>query len=81
MTSVETNSGRKEVKRVKKTCFCGRTGEIEDREPLMDGDARRALRCPDCGHVDHLYWFPDDARRLVFEEAERRELAQHRLTA
>lgn len=53
-------------------CFCGRTGEMEDREPVVTGDGRRALRCPDCGHLDHLRWLPEEAGRRVLEKAERR---------
>jgi hypothetical protein len=51
------------------SCFCGRTGEIEDREPVFDGEGRRALRWPDCGHLDHLIWLPEHARLRVFEAA------------
>ncbi len=52
------------------TCFCGRTGEIEDREPTTDRDGREALRCPECGHLDHLSWLQDSAP--VFAAAKRR---------
>jgi hypothetical protein len=51
------------------TCYCGRTGEIEDREPVVDDEGRRALRCPDCGHLDHLSWLPVESARRMFEEA------------
>ena len=55
------------------SCFCGRTGEFEDREPVVTRDGERALRCPDCGHLDHLNWLPEEVRRHAFEEAERRQ--------
>ena len=55
------------------SCFCGRAGEIEDREPLVTRDGARALRCPDCGHLEHLDWLPEGARRRHFEEAKRRQ--------
>ncbi|QIN82331.1 hypothetical protein GBA63_06460 [Rubrobacter tropicus] len=58
---------------MRESCYCGRAGEIEDREPVTDGDGRRALKCPDCGHLDHLSWLSADARVRVFEEAKRRE--------
>jgi hypothetical protein len=45
------------------SCFCGRTGEIENREPLVTKVGGRALGCPDCGHLDHLEWLPEEARR------------------
>jgi hypothetical protein len=58
---------------MKEVCYCGRTGEIEDREPIViGGDGKEALRCPQCGSVDHLHWLSDGARRLVLEEAGRR---------
>jgi hypothetical protein len=36
----------KEVREMLESCFCGRTGEIEDREPLVTKDGGRALGCP-----------------------------------
>lgn len=55
------------------SCYCGRTGEIEDREPITTEEGAKALRCPDCGHLDGLAWLPEEARRHVFEQAERRQ--------
>lgn len=63
---------------MQEVCYCGRTGEIEEREPVRDG-GEMALRCPDCGHLDHLRWLPEDARRLVLAEAERRRLSAARV--
>lgn len=63
----------KEVREMLESCFCGRTGEIEDRGPLVTKDGGRALGCPDCGHLDHLKWLPEEARRHAFEEAGRRQ--------
>lgn len=57
---------------MQEVCYCGRTGEIEDREPVATNDGGQALRCPECGHLDHLEWLPEDNRRLVFQEAERK---------
>ena len=59
---------------MREVCYCGRTGEIEDREPVATEDGGRALGCPGeaCGHLDRLDWLPEEARRQVFEEAERR---------
>lgn len=54
-------------------CYCGRMGEIEDREPVVTSDDGRTLMCPDCGHLDSLDWLPEEARSLLFEEAERRQ--------
>ena len=58
---------------MRETCYCGRTGEIDDREPVATSDGNEALRCPDCGHLDRLEWLPEEARRHVFEEVERRQ--------
>ena len=54
------------------SCYCGRTGEIEDREPVSTEDGGRALGCPDCGHLDRLDWLPEKARGHLLEEAGRR---------
>ena len=59
---------------MRESCYCGRTGEIEDREPVATEDGGQVLRCPDCGHLDHLYWLPEEARRHVFAEAESKQL-------
>ena len=56
------------------SCYCGRTGEIEDREPVSTDDGQRVPRCPDCGHLELLDWLPEEARRHVFDEAESRQL-------
>lgn len=57
---------------MQEACYCGRTGEIEDRLAVRDDDGREALQCPDCGHLDHLSWLQADAREGVFAEARRR---------
>jgi hypothetical protein len=62
----------KEVSEMLESCYCGRMGEIEDREPVATGDGGRALRCPDCGHLERLGWLPEEARRRAFGEAESR---------
>jgi hypothetical protein len=66
---------KKGLTRVREACYCGRVGEVEDREPVYGGGGRiEALRCPRCGHLDPLPLPDHDARREVFEEAERRAL-------
>ena len=52
------------------TCYCGRTGELEDRNLVSDDDGREALECPRCGHLDHLSWLQDP--RACSQEAKRR---------
>lgn len=68
---------------MREACFCGRTGEIEDREPVTGVDGRAGLACPGegCGHTDRLEWLPDDARRLLFLEAARRSAVRRPLSA
>ena len=51
------------------SCYCGRTGDLEDRKPTIDDDGREALECPQCGHLDHLSWLQDPAS--VVEESRR----------
>ena len=55
------------------SCYCGRKGEIEGREPVITEDGRPALRCQECGHLDRLEWLPEEARRHAFEEAGNRQ--------
>lgn len=59
---------------MEESCFCGRMGEVEDREPVLNGDGSRALRCPSeaCGHVDDLRWLSEEDRLLLWEKAVRR---------
>jgi hypothetical protein len=57
---------------MRETCFCGRSGELEDREPILDSEARWVLRCPSCGHLDSLKWLTEDVSLLLWGEAVRR---------
>ena len=59
---------------MQESCYCGRTGEISDREPVALDDGATGLACPDkaCGHIDRLEWLPEDTRRLILIEIERR---------
>lgn len=57
---------------MKESCYCGRTGDVEDREPVSSSDGNRALRCPECGHEDDLRWLPEEAGLLLWGEARRR---------
>ena len=61
---------------MQEVCYCGRRGKVEDREPVWRDGECSALRCPECAHLDFLPQLDDYARRLVFEEAERRWLAK-----
>lgn len=68
---------------MREACFCGRTGEVEDREPVTTATGEPAMRCPGgaCGHTDRLEWLPVETRRLVVEEAVRRSAARRGTTA
>ncbi len=59
---------------MRESCYCGRVGEVEDREPVLRDGRTEALRCPRCGHLDPLPCLDAFARLEVFEEAERRSL-------
>ena len=65
---------------MRETCFCGRTGDIADREPIYLGDGEWGLACPDCGQFDRLELFPEETRDFLLDEArERRQgMAPHR---
>lgn len=54
-------------------CYCGHRGDLEDRLPVVDERGQGALRCRECGHVDHLLWLSEDGRRSVLEEARSRD--------
>ena len=60
---------------MRESCYCGRAGEISDRLPVAMDGGEQALRCPDCGHTDRLEWLPEDARKLILEEAIRKHPA------
>ena len=53
-------------------CFCGGSGDVRDREPILDDHGRGALRCTSCGHLDYLEWLPEAAGLLLWGEAKRR---------
>ncbi len=55
---------------VRERCGCGGEGS-EYREAVLD-DGEWVLRCPGCGHLDHLLWLSDEARPLVLGLARRR---------
>jgi diadenosine tetraphosphatase ApaH/serine/threonine PP2A family protein phosphatase len=57
---------------MREVCFCGRSGDVRDREPILDGDGRWALRCPSCGHPDYLQWLDEEAGLLLWGETRRR---------
>jgi hypothetical protein len=59
---------------VRESCYCGRVGEVEDREPVLRDGRTEALRCPRCGHLDPLPCLDAVARLEMFGEAERRAL-------
>lgn len=59
---------------MREICFCGRSGEVEDREPVPLEGGEAGLRCPDCGHTDPVRWLSGESRTEIFEEAgERKE--------
>lgn len=57
---------------MQESCFCGRVGDIRDREPVLDETARWALRCPVCGHTDYLEWLSEEAGLVLWGEAKHR---------
>ena len=61
---------------MREACYCGRVGEVEDREPVWRDGRTEALRCPRCGHLDPLPCLDAVARLEMFEEAERRSLGR-----
>ena len=62
---------------MRESCYCGRTGEISDRVPVILDNGATALICPGeaCGHTDRLQWLREDVRKTVLEEAARKRPA------
>ena len=58
---------------MREVCFCGRTGEFEDRQPILDGDGRWELICSEGGHADDLAWLSEEARLRLWSKVERRQ--------
>jgi hypothetical protein len=58
-------------------CFCGWSGDLEDRVPVYAGDDEWALACPHCGHRDRAEWMPAAVRKVVFDAAFQRQARQH----
>jgi hypothetical protein len=56
----------------RESCFCGRVGNLEDREPVYAGAGEWALSCPMCGHLDRLEAWSEAARDWILAEAARR---------
>jgi hypothetical protein len=71
----------KEVDGMREICFCGRSGEVEDREPVSLDGGERALVCPDCGHIDRVNWLSGEARTDVLGEAAKRHARRKPPTA
>jgi hypothetical protein len=71
------------VRGIKEACYCGRTGDIEDREPILIDGGIWALRCPNdvCGHLDRLEWLPEEAGLLLWGEARRERLSDQKSDA
>ncbi len=57
---------------MRETCYCGRSGEVQERKPITDTHGIEALECPKCGHLDYLSWLPEHTRAHVIADARRR---------
>jgi hypothetical protein len=51
------------------SCFCGWTGRLAERAPVIDEQGNRALRCRGCGHVDDLSWLAPQRAVRLWEQA------------
>jgi len=68
---VEASPLKQEETPVRESCDCGGEEEFEYREAVLD-DGEWVLRCPECGHLDRLFWLSEEARPLVLAVAQRR---------
>ena len=57
---------------MREVCFCGWSGDIEDRLPINLSDGNWGLACPNCHQVDPLLWLPEASRHTALIEAVRR---------
>jgi hypothetical protein len=73
---VEAREDEQEELPVRESCECG-GGEFQYREAVLD-DGEWVLRCPECGHLDRLYWLEGEARSLVLGLARRRRRVRMR---
>ena len=76
---VEASPVQQEETPVREGCDCGGEEEFQYREAVLD-DGEWVLRCPECGHLDRLYWLEGEARSLVLGLARRRWRVQVRRT-
>lgn len=79
LEAIEANP--RKVNGMREVCFCGRSGEVEDREPVSLDSGGQALKCPDCGHKDRVDWLSGEARTDVLEEAAKRHARRKSPTA
>ena len=61
---------------MRETCFCGWSGDLEDRAPAYLGDGAWGLACPGCDRPDDLAWLPAATAQLALAEARERRLAR-----
>ena len=74
---VERGPAEQEEMPVRESCECGGEKEFQYREAVLDG-GEWVLRCPECGHLDRLYWLSGEARSLVLGLARRRRRVRMR---
>ena len=74
---VEARPVEQEETPVRESCECGGEEEFQYREAVLD-DGEWVLRCPECGHLDRLYWLEGEARSLVLGLARRRRRVRMR---
>lgn len=62
-------------------CYCGRSGELEDRKVVVDAECKEALQCRMCGHTDDLSWLPRELRAEILAAARNRDRESHQAPA
>ena len=79
LEAIEANP--RKVNGMREICFCGRSGEVEDRKPVSLDSGEQALECPDFGHIDRVNWLSGETRTDIFEEAAKRHARRESPTA
>jgi hypothetical protein len=60
---------------VTEVCFCGWSGDFEDKELVLVAEGLCGLRCPRCGRIDALDALPPTARTAMIQAAIERQRA------
>ncbi|MGF1473373.1 MAG: hypothetical protein ACFB50_16755 [Rubrobacteraceae bacterium] len=53
---------------MQEVCYCGRSGDIQDRFPALYSERKRTLEGFNCGHTNYLDWLPEEISFLLWKK-------------